>query len=158
MSLDSASIEQIVNQVVSRLQGGGGASGTQTPVDVSGGNGVFSDLDDAIAAATVAQRELVALSLEDRERIVAAMRRCTLDQLESLARDAVQETGLGRVDDKIHKNRRRRLMHCRFPMYLCAVSGYFALRILIRLVRAGDFSKFAYYLWPLAVFALTQAG
>ena len=39
-----------------------------------------------------------------------------------------------------------------------AVSGYFALRILIRLVRAGDFSKFAYYLLPSAVFALTQAG
>ena len=37
-----------------------------------------------------------------------------------------------------------------------AVSGYIALRLLIRLVRAGDFSKFAYYLWPLAVFALFQ--
>ncbi len=39
-----------------------------------------------------------------------------------------------------------------------AISGYVALRLLIRLVRAGDFSKFALYLWPLAVFALTQAG
>ena len=37
-----------------------------------------------------------------------------------------------------------------------AVSGYIALRVLIRLVRAGDFSKFAYYLWPLAIFALLQ--
>ena len=37
-----------------------------------------------------------------------------------------------------------------------AISGYIALRVLIRLVRAGDFSKFAYYLWPLAVFALLQ--
>lgn len=31
-----------------------------------------------------------------------------------------------------------------------AVSGYAALRLLIHLVKAGDFSKFAYYLWPLA--------
>ena len=37
-----------------------------------------------------------------------------------------------------------------------AVSGYIALRVLLRLVRAGDFSKFAYYLWPLAIFALLQ--
>lgn len=35
-----------------------------------------------------------------------------------------------------------------------AVSGYLALRLLIKLVRAGDFRSFAYYLWPLAIFAL----
>ena len=39
-----------------------------------------------------------------------------------------------------------------------AVSGYFALRVLLRLVRAGDFSKFAFYLWPLAIFAMLGAG
>ena len=39
-----------------------------------------------------------------------------------------------------------------------AVSGYIALRILLRLVRGGDFSKFAFYLWPLAVFALLQGS
>lgn len=38
-----------------------------------------------------------------------------------------------------------------------AISGYIALRVLLKLVRAGDFSKFAYYLWPLAVFALATA-
>ncbi len=39
-----------------------------------------------------------------------------------------------------------------------AISGYFALRVLLRLVRTGDFSKFAFYLWPLAIFALVGAG
>ena len=43
-------------------------------------------------------------------------------------------------------------------VFSSAVSGYFALRVLLRLVRAGDFSKFAFYLWPLAVFALVGAG
>ncbi len=38
-----------------------------------------------------------------------------------------------------------------------ALSGYLALRLLIKLVRAGDFRSFAYYLWPLAVFALVFA-
>ena len=35
-----------------------------------------------------------------------------------------------------------------------AISGYAALRLLIHLVKAGDFSKFAYYLWPLAAITL----
>ena len=41
-------------------------------------------------------------------------------------------------------------------MTTSAISGYIALRLLIKVVRGGDFSKFAYYLWPLAVFALLQ--
>ena len=43
-------------------------------------------------------------------------------------------------------------------VFASAVSGYVALRILLRLVRGGDFSKFAFYLWPLAVFALAQGS
>ena len=38
-----------------------------------------------------------------------------------------------------------------------AVSGYLALTLLIRLVRKGNFRNFAFYLWPLAVFALLTA-
>ena len=35
-----------------------------------------------------------------------------------------------------------------------AASGYLALRWLLRLVESGDFSRFAWYLWPLSAFAL----
>ena len=35
-----------------------------------------------------------------------------------------------------------------------AVSGYVALVVLLRLVKAGDFSRFAWYLWAVAAFAL----
>ena len=35
-----------------------------------------------------------------------------------------------------------------------AVSGYFALRWLVRLVRRGSFHRFAYYLWPLGLTVL----
>ncbi len=35
-----------------------------------------------------------------------------------------------------------------------AVSGYGALRLLLRLVRSGDFSRFAWYLWGIAAVAL----
>ena len=35
-----------------------------------------------------------------------------------------------------------------------AVSGYLALVVLLRLVRRGDFSRFAFYLWPLGIAGL----
>lgn len=38
-----------------------------------------------------------------------------------------------------------------------ALSGYVALKILLRLVASGDFSRFAWYLWALAIFAIGTA-
>jgi acyl-CoA reductase-like NAD-dependent aldehyde dehydrogenase len=101
--VDQQTLERIVAEVVQRVT----QSPSQSPVlAASGGRpGVFQDLDTAVRAATAAQRELIAMTMADRERIIQAMRDCALGQLESLSRDAVEETGLGRVDDKIVKNR-----------------------------------------------------
>ncbi len=69
------------------------------------GEGVFATIDDAVAAAGEAFRELDAMSLEARSNIIAAIRACMLDHAEELARHAHAETGLGRIKDKIVKNR-----------------------------------------------------
>ena len=61
---------------------------------------MFADVDSAVAAAGVAQRELVALPLDTRRRMIAAMRQAVLDANESLCTEAVRETGLGNVRDK----------------------------------------------------------
>jgi acyl-CoA reductase-like NAD-dependent aldehyde dehydrogenase len=68
------------------------------------GCGVFADVDSAVKAANAAQRELVALALDTRSRIIEGMRRVVLSNNESLSRDAVSETGLGNVRDKQVKN------------------------------------------------------
>ena len=68
------------------------------------GDGVFARLDEAVAAAAAAFRSN-RLELDQRKVIIEAVRRAALDQAEMLARLAVEETGLGRVDDKITKNR-----------------------------------------------------
>ena len=68
------------------------------------GMGIFRDIDSAVGAAMVAQRELVDLPLETRRSIIAAMRRAALDNNESLSSEAVAETGLGNVRDKLAKN------------------------------------------------------
>jgi len=68
------------------------------------GDGVFARLDEAVAAAAAAFRS-TRLELDQRKVIIEAVRRAALDQAEMLARLAVEETGLGRVDDKTVKNR-----------------------------------------------------
>jgi acyl-CoA reductase-like NAD-dependent aldehyde dehydrogenase len=68
------------------------------------GPGIFRDLDSAIIAAGSAQKSLIAMPLTARKRIVEAMRKAVLDNNESLSSEALRETGLGNLRDKITKN------------------------------------------------------
>jgi acyl-CoA reductase-like NAD-dependent aldehyde dehydrogenase len=69
------------------------------------GLGIFSTVEDAVRAAREAQPRFVALKLEHRARIIAAIRKTMLENAEILAKAAWEETGLGRYEDKIVKNR-----------------------------------------------------
>jgi aldehyde dehydrogenase len=67
--------------------------------------GIFPDIDSAVRAAAAAQRELNQLPLAKRNDIIAAIRKSMLDNARILAEMANSETGLGRVEDKVIKNR-----------------------------------------------------
>lgn len=67
--------------------------------------GIFPDIDQATRAAKKAQKQLMESSLEKREEIISNIRKVMLENAEDLARLAHSETGLGRVEDKIIKNR-----------------------------------------------------
>ena len=69
------------------------------------GDGVFATVDDAVDAAATAFHELDGMSLEGRQKIIASIRESMFENAEELARLAHTETGLGRVEDKIVKNR-----------------------------------------------------
>ncbi|MGA2975154.1 MAG: aldehyde dehydrogenase family protein [Spirochaetia bacterium] len=99
-------IRRIVEQVLtsSDIAALLGASGSGGLVGAAQGRGVFADIDAAVTAAGAAQRELVALPLDTRRRMIEAMRRSVLDANQSLSADAVAETGLGNVADKQAKN------------------------------------------------------
>ncbi len=75
-----------------------------TAATVHGQEGVFPDIDAAIAAASVAQQQLADIPLERRVALVAAMRQAAAENAQVLARAAWQETGMGRHEDKIEKN------------------------------------------------------
>jgi acyl-CoA reductase-like NAD-dependent aldehyde dehydrogenase len=66
--------------------------------------GVFPSVEEAVVAASAAQRELVRLPLDGRRQIVEAIRAAVLRSNASLSADAVAETGLGNVRDKQAKN------------------------------------------------------
>jgi len=71
----------------------------------SGQRGIFDDVDSAVAAARQAHEELVhSRTLEERKRYIEAFRQAGRDNLEELCVTAVEETGIGRVDDKRKKN------------------------------------------------------
>lgn len=66
---------------------------------------VFETMDQAIEAASRAQKALVKLTFEERGKIIEAMRKVTLDHTEELAAATIKETGMGNYEHKLLKNR-----------------------------------------------------
>lgn len=112
--LDEARIAEIVERVVARLGAGPTAAPARdapvTSAPRGGGAipratmGVYPDAESAVAAARrgFEQNEKAPLSL--RLEMVEAMRKVAHTHLQDLSRFAVEETGLGRYEDKLGKN------------------------------------------------------
>lgn len=94
-------IERIVRAVLKSINTPGAAAPAAKPC-VPGAPGVFDELDDAVAAASTAQKQLKSVTM--RSLVVDAIRRTGVEHARELAELAVAETGMGRVDDKIAKN------------------------------------------------------
>ena len=100
MQLTEQQIRQIVEGVVDSLQ----LVPRSAADNVSATHGIFAEIDSAIAAAKTAQRELMLLTLETRKAMIQAMRQTILAHNELLSKAAVEETGLGRFDNKLIKH------------------------------------------------------
>lgn len=97
-------IRDVVNEVLSRLQGNGRMAASAVSAPPAGGrDGIFQSVDEAVAAAKVAQKRLVAETLETRAKAIKCIRRICLEQKEELARIEYDETKIGRMDHKIEK-------------------------------------------------------
>ena len=100
---DSQDIERIVRAVVQTLQqrqgagAGNGLGGVQSLPQ-----GVFHRLDDAVSEAQSGVSYLK--SVANRNKVVAAIRAAGVKHAQSLAEQAVAETKMGRVQDKVAKN------------------------------------------------------
>jgi acyl-CoA reductase-like NAD-dependent aldehyde dehydrogenase len=75
------------------------------PAYVRGRLGIHDDVDSAVKAARASHEHIVhRMTLGEREKLIAAVRKAVHKNAVTLAEMAVKETGLGRVDDKINKN------------------------------------------------------
>jgi propionaldehyde dehydrogenase len=102
MNLTDEQIKSIVEDTVRRLvETGAAAAGKPAASDCW----LCDTAEQAIASAKSAQAELVKLSLEQRGRLIDAMRRAAMENVQYLSELAHEETGYGRVADKVLKNR-----------------------------------------------------
>ena len=95
MLVNESLVQDIVQEVVAKLN---------IPEPVNHYHGVFSDMNEAIAAAKKAQAVVRRMSLDQREQIISNIRRKTHEQAEVIARMGVDETGMGNVGHKILKH------------------------------------------------------
>ncbi|HKK34510.1 MAG TPA: aldehyde dehydrogenase family protein [Desulfomicrobiaceae bacterium] len=106
MSVRREDIESIVSEVIRKMgaaapQAGAPVVSASAPAD-RGDWGVFEELDDAVAAATEAFKAIDTVAL--RTRVVKVIRLAARANARPLAEMAQQETGMGRVEDKVKKN------------------------------------------------------
>lgn len=100
LDIGSDALSGIIHDVLAELQQG--ARKRQDPNAQQ--HGVFRTVDDAVSAAQIAHQTLVAMPLEKRKEIIANIRKRAAEDVHTLAEMAQEETGLGRVEDKIKKN------------------------------------------------------
>ena len=113
--LDDARIEAIIRQVMAELRQAesgpheplppaGPAPRTASAPELRHADNLFPDVNAAMQATRRAFEQLGGLPLALRERMIGQMRRAARENAQILARLAWEETGMGRLEDKIEKN------------------------------------------------------
>ncbi|MFP6646908.1 MAG: aldehyde dehydrogenase family protein [Candidatus Latescibacterota bacterium] len=97
-------VRRIVEEVVQQVVGARPARPVTAASPRGSGVGLFATADEAVAASERAQKALVAGTLELRKQIIEAIRQATRDHAESFSRLTLEETGMGRFDDKVKKH------------------------------------------------------
>jgi len=107
--LTDREIDEIARRIAGDILRGGQPT---IPIAAAGGGyatdqalGVFATVSECVQAAAAAQKQFVALPLSTRAKILEAIRRSMLENCEALAKAAHDETGYGRYEDKVVKNR-----------------------------------------------------
>lgn len=99
MDYNEKYISEIVKRVVEEFEKK--SAGTYNS---SSSNGVFDNVDEAVHASKSAQKIWANSSKSLKEKVIAALRTAMHENAEEFSRRAVEETGMGRVEDKIIKH------------------------------------------------------
>ncbi|MEJ2164414.1 MAG: aldehyde dehydrogenase [Desulfobacterales bacterium] len=107
MRLDEKLVDQIVETVVKKLaqQTQAGLQANNPPAQSESTVGVFHEMQACIASAVKAQKKLLNLALNTRRKIIRAIRETGRSNAGEYGRLEFEETGLGKLEDNIEKNR-----------------------------------------------------
>ena len=92
-------ISQLVEKVIKAID-----QGAADVAPTTNQKGVFDTMTDALSAVEKAYKEYRKYTVAQREKMIANIRKLTLKEAEALAKLGVEETGMGRVEDKIIKH------------------------------------------------------
>ncbi|MCA9187121.1 MAG: aldehyde dehydrogenase, partial [Planctomycetales bacterium] len=101
MQLSETLIRNVVQQVLAEV----GRIPPMPSSGYAGRHGVFTCVNDAVAAASEAFEALSERTIEDRKRIIDHIRRISIDQCVELGTMEMNETKIGRLPHKIEKLR-----------------------------------------------------
>ncbi|MDY3304885.1 MAG: aldehyde dehydrogenase family protein [Clostridia bacterium] len=94
--LDEKYISEIVESVIKNMGSAAASASKQL--------GVFDTMEEALEAVKKAYKLFRGYSVAQREKMIQNIRKLTLEEAETMAVMGVEETGMGRVSDKIIKH------------------------------------------------------
>jgi len=95
--------EELIRNVVAEVLAQVGRAPVTATSRFTGRHGVFTCVDEAVAAARDAFEQLQERTLEDRKGIIEIIRRIAIDQCVELGTMEMNETKIGRLEHKIEK-------------------------------------------------------
>jgi len=100
MNIEKSDIENIIRKIVGEMSSG-------VPKEASSTLGLFDDMNDAIEAAVIGQKELMNCSMAEKSAFIDAIRQDLLieENLLKISELGVKETGMGKYEHKIIKNK-----------------------------------------------------
>lgn len=107
MALTEQQIRQLTDEIVRSLAQSmklEEISAKAAFVEKCTGRWLCDTVEEAVANAKASQAQLADMTLEKRSELIEAMRKAGIENAEYLAKLANEETGYGRVEDKIQKN------------------------------------------------------
>ncbi len=104
-NISEAEIREVVNLVLNNMKSSTNATDwDSTHYGPRKFVGIFSDMNEAIEAASKGYKAVRAMSVEQREAIITEIRRLTRAEAPIMAQLGVSETGMGKVDHKRAKH------------------------------------------------------
>jgi acyl-CoA reductase-like NAD-dependent aldehyde dehydrogenase len=97
--LDSKNIEEIIHEVVNRLN----KDSRTTSINYET-SPIFNNVETAVSASKQAQKIWLKVSKERKAKIIDALRVSMHDNADMFSKKALEETGMGRFEDKVIKH------------------------------------------------------